>query len=146
MVNERRIRKIRKMYETKSTDDLLKIWTENDRYVYFDETFIAVKQLLTERGIPVPPQNQPTGHNTNEEKEPSLMSVTPIIASIAGIILLTIGLLINPGVSEELVNFHKLHIKQTLYYFSGICFIITAIIYGFDKMIASFKDEKEDRD
>lgn len=98
IVNGRRLRKIRKIMETKSTDDLLKIWTENDRYEYFDETFITIKQLLIERGIPVPPQNQRLVHNTNEEKETSLMSVTPIIAFIAGIILLTIGLLIDPGI------------------------------------------------
>lgn len=47
---------------------------------------------------------------------------------------------------KEVVNLHKLHIKQTLYYFSGVCFIISAIIYGFDKLIAVFKGEKEDRD
>ncbi len=80
------------------------------------------------------------------------MSVTPTIAFFAGIILLTIGLLIDPGVKPqtflpgEVVNLHKLHIKQTLYYFSGVCFIISAIIYGFDKLIAVFKGEKEDRD
>jgi hypothetical protein len=142
MVKERKLRRIRKIMEPKSTDDLLKIWTENNRYEYYDETFTVIKQLLIEREIPVPQQNQPYGQVTKEDKEPSLISVTTIIAFIAGIILLTIGLLIDPGVSaqtflpgtysdfknmtfmpNEVVNLHKLHIKQTLYYFSDYLWI-----------------------
>ena len=149
-MNERKLNKIRKIMEPKSTDDLLKIWTENNRYEYYDETFTVIKQLLVEREIPIPQQNQPYGQVTTEEKEPSLISVSTIIAFIAGIILLAIGLLIKPGLnsqnslptSEEVVNLHKLHIKQTLYYFSGVCFIISAIFYGFDKLIAAFKGNK----
>lgn len=149
-MNERHLKKIRKIMESKSTDDLLKIWTENNRYEYYDETFAVIKQLLIEREIPIPQQSQPYGQITNEEKEPSFVNVTSIIAFIAGIILLIIGLLIEPSMnsqnslpmSEGIVNLHKLHIKQTLYYFSGVCFIISAILYGFDKLIAAFKGKK----
>jgi hypothetical protein len=55
-MNERLIQQIRSSMEAKSTEELLKIWEENNREEYSDEAFEAIKQLLTERGITLPPQ------------------------------------------------------------------------------------------
>lgn len=42
--------------QAKSTDELLQIWEENDRGQYSDKAFETVKQLLYERGKPLPLQ------------------------------------------------------------------------------------------
>jgi hypothetical protein len=73
------------------------------------------------------------------------MGSLAIITLIAGVILLGIGLLTEPGISafsEDVVNLHKIHIKQTLYYFSGVCFLISAITYGFDKLLTVLMEVK----
>ncbi|HVN95506.1 MAG TPA: HEAT repeat domain-containing protein [Syntrophorhabdaceae bacterium] len=47
---------IRKNMETKTTEDLLRIWTENDTDQWSPEAFEAVHQLLKERGEIMPSQ------------------------------------------------------------------------------------------
>jgi hypothetical protein len=80
------------------------------------------------------------------------MYAIAIASFIMGIILLVIGFLTDPGVTtsqlqaslpdtEKVVNLHKLHIKQTFYYFSGVCFIISAINFGFDKLLGALDKE-----
>ena len=45
---------------SQTTEELVRLWTENDRGHYSSETFEAVRSLLTERGVdPLPPQNDP---------------------------------------------------------------------------------------
>lgn len=41
-----------------STEGLLKLWRANDRRQFADEVFEAVKELLAERGVPVPPHSE----------------------------------------------------------------------------------------
>lgn len=48
---------VRKNLEAKSSEELLKIWEENDRSQWTDEAFEAVKQILLERGRQLPPQS-----------------------------------------------------------------------------------------
>ncbi len=40
----------------KETEDLLAIWTENNRVEWRDEAFDAIQQILTERGVALPEQ------------------------------------------------------------------------------------------
>ena len=40
----------------KNTDELLAIWTANDRREWSDTAFEAISQVLIERGLPVPEQ------------------------------------------------------------------------------------------
>lgn len=59
------------------------------------------------------------------------------LTTLAGIILLIIGLTTDVGSNTSfggVVNLHRLHVKQTLYYFSGICFIVSSISYGVEKI------------
>lgn len=53
---------IRKNMEIRSTEDLLKIWKENNREEWSDEAFVIVKKILLDRKIIPPPQhkNEPT--------------------------------------------------------------------------------------
>jgi hypothetical protein len=43
----------------KDTDELIQIWQLNDRREWSDEAFEIVKEILVERGAPVPEQNEP---------------------------------------------------------------------------------------
>lgn len=53
------LRAIRDQKSSESSDDLLRLWVENDRGTYSDETFEAVRSILGERGVELPPQNDP---------------------------------------------------------------------------------------
>ncbi len=48
-----------KLYDNmrqKSTEELLQIWTENDRTEWSDEAYAAIRQVLTERNVSLPAQ------------------------------------------------------------------------------------------
>jgi hypothetical protein len=86
-----------------------------------------------------------TSSEVTKGESANWMSGITTITSMMGFILLVIGLLTEPGISafsEDVVNLHKIHIKQTLYYFSGICFLISAITYGFDKLLTVLMEVK----
>jgi len=53
--------------ENKETDELIKIWTMNDRYSWTDETFEVIKGILLERHVEIPVQAPPIF--TEKEKE-----------------------------------------------------------------------------
>ena len=48
---------IRRSLESKSNDELLAIWTANDRLQWSPEMFDAIRALLTERAVPIPTQH-----------------------------------------------------------------------------------------
>jgi hypothetical protein len=50
------VEQMRDYMSSKSTEELLKIWMENDRAKNVEETFEAIRQILEERGEKVPPQ------------------------------------------------------------------------------------------
>lgn len=49
---------IKKKLSKKDTEDLLRMWTENNREKWRDEAFDAVRQILSERGMEPPEQTQ----------------------------------------------------------------------------------------
>jgi hypothetical protein len=53
----------------KETDELLELWQANDRSEWSDETFEVVKELLQERGVDMPPQNEPVYERQDERLE-----------------------------------------------------------------------------
>ena len=53
------LRAVRERLSSLGDEELLRLWVENDRGQYSDETFEAVRSLLTERGVELPPQNDP---------------------------------------------------------------------------------------
>ena len=50
------LQQIRRNMDEKSTEELLKIWKENDITQFSDEAFEIIKVLIEERGSPIPPQ------------------------------------------------------------------------------------------
>ena len=43
---------------TKETDELLEIWVGNRRYEWSDIAFDVIRQILEERGMALPPQDE----------------------------------------------------------------------------------------
>lgn len=71
------VEQIRENMDPKSTDELVKIWKENDREQYSEAAFEAIKQLLLDRGQTLPPQAEPQKEESqiNYEKIKSLPNI-----------------------------------------------------------------------
>jgi len=59
MSNEELRRQIRSNLNLKETDELLDIWTINNRASWSDQAFEAIEDILKERGVEIPEQNDP---------------------------------------------------------------------------------------
>jgi tetratricopeptide (TPR) repeat protein len=55
---EKRVARIRSILKIRDTEDLLAIWTANNRDEWTDEAFIAIQAILRERVEEIPPQTQ----------------------------------------------------------------------------------------
>ncbi len=62
------VQHIRKNMETKTTQDLLRIWIENDTEQWSPEAFEVVKQLLEERGERIPLEKDAVGPKIEESE------------------------------------------------------------------------------
>jgi hypothetical protein len=60
---------IKENIDKESTDELLRIWIENDRKEWTDETFDVVKQVLIQRGEKIPEQKKPTFFDMNRRNK-----------------------------------------------------------------------------
>lgn len=74
MVEGNLISDIRKNFETKSSLELLKIWVKNDHDQLSEEAFQAARELLLERGVTLPPQNESSNTNSEEESLSVILS------------------------------------------------------------------------
>ena len=50
---------IHENFSQKETDEIIQIWQENNRHEWSDLTFEVIQQILQERGVEIPPQNDP---------------------------------------------------------------------------------------
>ncbi len=55
-MNRKFFKQIVKNMESKNTEELIKIWKENDSTQYSKEAFKAIKQIFKERGVQLPRQ------------------------------------------------------------------------------------------
>jgi hypothetical protein len=56
-MDRKMVEDIRKNWANKSSEELVQIWKENDHERWSDSAFEAVKQILAERVVELPPQN-----------------------------------------------------------------------------------------
>lgn len=68
---------VRQRMAEQSSDELLRIWVENDRFHWSAETFEAVRSVLAERGVELPPQNDPP---PLAKKRDPLKDIDPVTA------------------------------------------------------------------
>jgi hypothetical protein len=62
---------IRDRMKLKETGELLEIWQNNDRAEWSDEAFHIIQEILKERDVDIPEQNQPIDAHTEIEKDES---------------------------------------------------------------------------
>lgn len=53
----------------KETDELLEIWQSNHRFEWSDEAFGVVNEILKERGVEIPAQNEPIYEQIEEDTD-----------------------------------------------------------------------------
>ena len=119
-MNENDISDLRTNLDKKTTDELLNIWTQNDRQTWRVEAFEAVRQILADRGVDVPSQHE---HIPFGQSEPQIVVVKDIhmqfgsmvvfmvkwaIAAIPAIIILWVsGLLLKAVFGGFLFGFPR---------------------------------------
>jgi hypothetical protein len=135
---------MRDYMSSKSTEELLQIWRENDRTKYEEEAFEAIRQILEERGEKIPSQlpirkTKPIRKERHIEREPGgffsfRTMVSPIVIKIiyvlgmvgltsGGIVMIVIGLdLTDLGV--EKLNIFGRQVPVTIQIFIGIALIV----------------------
>jgi hypothetical protein len=63
-------KQIHERMNLKETDKLLEIWQSNDRAEWSDDAFEVVEEILKERGVDLPEQEEPVyEHKAEEERE-----------------------------------------------------------------------------
>jgi hypothetical protein len=55
-MNNKETTRIKESLQENTSDELLDIWTKNDRSEWTDGAFIAIRDLLSSRNVPVPKQ------------------------------------------------------------------------------------------
>lgn len=93
-MDTRLLASIRDQMRAKRTDQLLGIWVQNDRDIWSPEAFDAIRDILTERGAALPPQDPPI-HNA----PPAALATDPLwnhwlrVLLIAGLAIGVVDLL-----------------------------------------------------
>ncbi len=77
------------------TERLREIWIANDRNVYSDEAFGAIRELLTERGVEIPPQNAPPAPPAAPPGEGVVLS--GVLHALLAMVLFAVALEIPPS-------------------------------------------------
>jgi hypothetical protein len=67
-MNNKETARIKENLGKKTSDELLDIWTKNDRSEWSDETFVAIINLLTSRNVRIPEQEVYNPFRSNEKK------------------------------------------------------------------------------
>lgn len=60
---------IRSRMILKETEELIEIWQTNDRFEWSDNAFEVIKEILGERNVEIPEQNDPVYEHTEEKDE-----------------------------------------------------------------------------
>ncbi len=89
----------------KETDELLEIWSDNDRLEWSDETFEVIRVILLERLGEVPPQaaSGSIQHYKKVAKEKSKVPL-PVILIFSPFLLVIILLFLQPGIDNKLFS------------------------------------------
>jgi len=99
-MSQRLVNEIRNHFESKSTEELLEIWQQNDRDAYSDAAFVAIEQILSERNttiptqpayVPKPPQ-EPEWDVSDIKKKRLLYLICFVLHFIGYIIMIVFGL------------------------------------------------------
>ncbi|MGB8983934.1 MAG: hypothetical protein WCC12_18835 [Anaerolineales bacterium] len=60
---------IRDRMNLRETEELLEIWRNNQRFEWSDDAFGVIEEILKQRGVDIPEQNEPVYENQEEAEE-----------------------------------------------------------------------------
>jgi len=81
-MNSKMIEDIKKSMNERTNENLIGIWTKNDRREWSDEALEAVRLILVERGITPPIQNVPP--DTQRRRDIAEQMKTPLLPAERG--------------------------------------------------------------
>lgn len=106
---------------------------------------VLVIFLILYRKAYVQPKSKAKTENKDTGAGTGGVSPLGILTAIAGIVLAAIAFNTDARGDPDfaiIINLHRLFIKQTLYFFSGISFIISAISFATEKIVGSISRQK----
>lgn len=140
MDNER-VKEIKSNLDSKETNDLLEIWKKNDRTTYADEAFEAIKQILAERNVSLPPQSahippedrpEHFQWNTDQIKRKRIIYLSffllMIIASVWGVLQNSAIIISGNFVFGAAFLLIFLHVTRVVLHYSPGARIVLAIV------------------
>ena len=74
-------KQIRENFDLKETDEIVEIWTTNDRVEWSETAFDIMKEILEQRLGEIPPQNEPVLEHV-KKKSTKLSKKIPLLASL----------------------------------------------------------------
>ena len=77
---------VRASYEKLETEELLRIWQENDRMQYRDEAFAVVHEVLSGRGV-YPPDQAPNRSTERPQLQGAKVVVTDVQMSFGSMVV-----------------------------------------------------------
>jgi hypothetical protein len=124
MDEQKWIEQLRRNLEQKSTEELLQIWEKNDSTEWTDEAFIAIRQILEERGENPGPQapagSQAEPAQTSPRQRPGCVTAFVILVGI-GVALSVLTSIIGVSVAPYVDTGSMIEIVIT---------VASAILYG----------------
>jgi hypothetical protein len=155
-MDEKNIQMIKANLESKSDEELLNIWRDNNQVEYSLAGLEAVRRILVERNIPLPEQIQ-FNQERKEQEEKTLskrrrLSFDKSFFIILGIFLFIFWVLFGSNIKEALIpdSVHPASIKAgNIRVLSDIIVVgvsgILCLIYGIEVLISKVKTRaKED--
>lgn len=115
-------------FNLRSTDELLEIWTLNDRVEWTDDAFKAIQEILLDRLGSIPLQNPPIIKYVVKKKSPKefILGLNPIGLQFAfmGVLLLTLEIMGNDYLKYPFFTTILLIFALGLLGLSGVIIII----------------------
>jgi hypothetical protein len=112
-MDEKWIEQIRLSLESKDSDELLQIWQANDREAWRAEAFVAIRQILEERGVDPGLQDQPAAAPAGQRARPGCVTAFVILMGIE-VAVFVLGSLANAALAPYIDTGSKLGIGITL--------------------------------
>ena len=81
-------KQLHRNFNQKTTDELIEIWQTNDRVEWSEMTFDVVREILQDRGVDIPPQDEPITEESEKSRlgefEAVSMTIPQILFSFKG--------------------------------------------------------------
>jgi hypothetical protein len=130
------IDEVKTQMEKKNTDELLEIWTKNDREQWSDDAFEAVRQVLVNRGLAVPPQSPSPVPSKDAVMRPTPSLRRKLARLVIGIVACLLALSISTNVATQVQRkgLNSLSDRPGFWLLAGACIMLVACCYWWSQL------------